>query len=211
MENFNLVEQPSTDKEKFAWLQWSEYHRLIFGWRSEADTEMLLSWIGLFRRSGLTPESLTAATEAITKQETPPYGHAAHLNSLTMFAKIWIKKRNPLLPSLISLPLPVRCSLCTYPGLVAVPVLSPVDNTSNQTFAYCSCPMGVNYGSHRNISTQYMAYTTYEFLNPDWKSQLKSVRQIQPFAPENKLDHSIQRIIHRMNLFSQQKVLQNEI
>lgn len=210
MENYNLVKQSLPDAEKTAWLKWLEYHRLIFGWRSDADTEMMLSWIGLFRRSGLTPEALTAATESIAKQETPPYGHAAHLNALEIWAKIFIKK-NTKPPSPITKSNSTTCTKCQYPGLIDVPDLKQITlnhwTGTDTCYVYCDCAQGINYATIRNKNTRFLGISEYSTINPNWQTQLQTRKDIQTDKTKNNLDTIINKIVKKMGLYKSERIV----
>lgn len=178
----SIVTQKSVENEQTAWIKWADYHRLIFGWRTDADAKMIASWIGLFRRSGFTHDEIRAGTDAIARQEKPPFDHAGHLNALEQHARIF---RRENLKTLAYSREDQRgtCTDCFNSGLVSVPMLKQVENGQwsgvNTEAVWCKCIDGIPYKNNRDHRDRpLMGITEYFTYNPQWRDQIATRKSL---------------------------------
>ncbi len=226
MELINKNPLPKLSKdlnEKEAWMKWANFHRLLFGWRSETDGQMITSWIGLFRKVGFTPCEMMAATEKVAAQEIAPFNHEQHLNALEQHARI-IRNANlkhKLTTSTSSL---ILCSDCNNFGLVSVPQLSEVVDgvwIGNRTVGvWCSCKEGWRFMNNRDhLDRPMMGSREYFTKNPTWRDQIKKRKELEierailwedirlqnGLAPPSKLDQILLRLVKQFGLFEVKK------
>lgn len=160
--------------ESTRWLQWGDYHRLMFGWKAESDIEMIALWIGTFRRWGFKPDEMFAATETILKKPTPTFKREDHINFL--YGAVYDRRANMRNMAPQDDYSRGQCVNCFNSGIVTVPLLADVINgewVSNRTCGvWCTCYDGRNYSS---VQTQdgrkLMGLHEYAIRNGLWKQQ----------------------------------------
>jgi len=174
----------TTTDEQRQWLEWSNYHRNIFGWQSPADGSMVNTWIGFFRRSGFTPAEMFAATDACAKQTQKIYKREDHLGALQTHLHA-IRQQKILRQPVKSAEDDQRgtCVYCGDSGAVSVPLLRDVVegtwNTRRTCAVWCTCWAGRQFHNTRNGKGEpMMGLTEYQHRNPLWRRQMEDARTL---------------------------------
>ena len=165
------------------WLQWGNYHRAMFGWKSEAEVEMIAMWIGTFKRWGFTPDEMHKASESLLKRTTPAFKREDHINFLYQAVNDLRANARNAGASIEDYTRGV-CSYCANSGLVTVPHLKSVDGlhwVDKKTCAvWCTCSDGRKYATvQTSDGRKLMGITEYNVRNPRWQDQLGNQRAIE--------------------------------
>lgn len=163
------------------WLDWSNYHRNLFGWQNPADGQMVNTWIGFFRRGGYSPEELFAATDLSARQTEKIYKREDHL--ATLQTHLHALRQQSRLRQQAPRPEDHRgnCAYCGDTGAVSVPLLRDVIGmtwTSRKTSAvWCTCWQGRQFHATRNSKGEpMMGLPGYTHKNPHWRRQIEDAR-----------------------------------
>lgn len=159
------------------WLQWGNYHRQVFGWKSDSDVEMLALWIGIFRKWEFTPAEMIKATESLLRRETPPFKREDHINHLrtAVFAQ---RDKTYSLAAVAEDYSRGTCVYCYNSGLATVPLLADIVGidwvTSKTCAVWCTCNDGLKYAvTKTEDGRKLMGLLEYKTRNPNYKQQIE--------------------------------------
>lgn len=159
---------------KDRWCEWGKYYCTMFGWKAESETQMVLIWIGHFRRWGYTAEELFSATALVAKRDNPIVKREDHFSYLRQALHTVRRENTKVEP----VPNDYRgvCVFCGDTGAVSVPLLRDVHgdqwNSTRTSAVWCSCPAGKKYvGTSTNSNRSMMGLAEYTRKNPCWKLQ----------------------------------------
>jgi len=171
------LEKKEPLSESAQWMRWGNYHRGLFGWKSDAEVEMISMWIGNFRRRHkYTPEECFKATETIAGSTHITYSREHHLPLIHQAIRELRRSRAMRKQDDDQ---KGQCSYCYNSGLVTVPWLPDVDGMdwiSNRTCGvWCSCSAGYRYSSIfiDEGRKPLMGLPEYKTRNVSWQRQMR--------------------------------------
>lgn len=173
--------KPASDVAQ--WIGWGNYHRAIFGWKSEAEVEMVAMWIGTFRRWQFTVAEMYKASESLLKRSSPAFKREDHINYLYQAVNDLRATARNIGASMEDYTRGV-CTSCFNCGLVTVPLLRSIVARSwvdkKTCGVWCTCVDGRRYSSvQTEDGRKLMGITEYTARNPDWKEQLGNLRAVE--------------------------------
>lgn len=174
------LDRPQADVAQ--WIGWGNYHRAMFGWKSEAEVEMVAMWIGTFRRWGFTVAEMYKASESILKRATPAFKREDHINYLYQAVNDLRASTRSIGASMEDYTRGV-CTACFNSGMVTVPHLRSISGAKwvdkKTCGVWCTCIDGRKYSIvQTEDGRKLMGITEYTARNPDWRDQLAHQRGI---------------------------------
>ncbi len=193
-----------------AYTTWAERHAAAFGLRSDPDAESLLTWVDLFRRSGITPAELNAATDWLALHD-PPKWASEHLAALRDTIDRQRRQRLDRTPD--AAPDLGECVLCRGGGMVSVPSLKAMQLGQWGTQAVlCRCPLGKWTGDRQGGTAangerrpRLLTLDDYELLCPNWRTlaadhddELRRATKPQRGKHAGELDQALEALARRL-------------
>ena len=161
------------------WLKWGNYHRQVFGWKSDSDVTMIAMWIGIFRKWGFTPAEMLHATEQVLKRRSPIFKREDHISHLR--EAVFMQREATQLKPVHSDEELSRgtCLYCFNTGMCSVPWPKDIVNgewvTNRTAGVWCLCYDGRKYsGSTTEAGVKLMGVHEYHQKYPSWVSQMKA-------------------------------------
>jgi hypothetical protein len=182
--------------------EWAGWHATAFGFQTEAEGKMLLSWTGLFRDLGITPGELAAASKDLAARD-PPIWRSEHLQALRDRVR---QLRNPPPPRPPDEPAPGDCGTCRDcggTGRVIVPAGgvktangNAVSRPGSTAAVTCRCALGRWFADRPGDRPALLSLEAYERWNPDWRRQVDAERHAGRLRAEAAgLDRSLGKVL----------------
>jgi hypothetical protein len=161
--------------------EWTKYHGTAFGFATEAEGKMLLSWCNLFREMGITPDELRSATASLAAND-PPVWRSEHFQALRDRVREMRQPPRPAPPP--DEPPPGDCGACRDCGArLSTAGGNTITRPGATAAVVCRCPLGRWFAS-RCMAWDGSAYRlslltleAYERFKPDWRREADQERE----------------------------------
>jgi hypothetical protein len=169
--------------------EWTKYHGTAFGFATEAEGKMLLSWCNLFREMGITPDELRSATASLAAND-PPVWRSEHFQALRDRVRELRQPPKPAPPP--DEPPPGDCGTCRDcggTGRVIVPAVglrtaggNVITRPGSTGAVVCRCPLGRWFADRCRVNTPagergMLTLEAYERYRPDWRREADQERE----------------------------------